>query len=261
MSKIIALAGKGGVGKTTASALILRCFAKNGDYPVLAIDADPNSNLGETLGIKIEKSVGDIRENFMKDPQGIPSGMDKVVYIEMLMNQVLVEQKEFDLLVMGRQEGQGCYCMVNNILNRFTEQLEKNYKYLLVDNEAGMEHLSRRTTGKIDMLILVTDYALRGLRAVARINEMLDDLKLDVKNTGLIVNRAPNKLEDIFLEEAEKIGIPIICKIPDDKALLEFDMKQKSLFDLPDDSLAVSAINKMIVKNIKNIINPTSNSK
>ena len=176
MSKTIAMSGKGGVGKTTVSALMMRYFTNNLNSPLLAIDADPNSNLGETLGLDIEKTVGDIRENFMRDPQGIPSGMDKIIYLEMLMNQVLIEQKNFDLLVMGRQEGQGCYCMVNNILNRFADELEKNYKYLLVDNEAGMEHLSRRTSGKVDMLLMVTDYALRGLRAVGRINEMLCDL-------------------------------------------------------------------------------------
>ena len=115
MSKTIAMSGKGGVGKTTVSALMMRYFTNNLNDPLLAIDADPNSNLGETLGLDIEKTVGDIREDFMRDPQGVPSGMDKIIYLEMLMNQVLIEQKNFDLLVMGRQEGQGCYCMVNNI--------------------------------------------------------------------------------------------------------------------------------------------------
>ncbi len=248
MSKVIAMSGKGGVGKTTVSALVTRYFVKQQEGPLLAIDADPNSNLGETLGFEIEKTVGDIRENFMKDPQSIPSGMDKMLYLEMLVNQVLIEQKEFDLLVMGRQEGQGCYCMVNNILNRFAEELEGNYKYLLVDNEAGMEHLSRRTSGKVDILLMVTDYALRGLRAVGRINEMLDDLKLDVKHKGLIVNRAPETLNQAFLDEVEKIGVPIVCTIPDDNNLLEFDMEQRSLLDLPDDSKAVLAVEEMMKK-------------
>ena len=246
MSIIIALAGKGGVGKTTVSALALRYLAKTGSSPVLAVDADPNSNLGETLGMDVTKTVGDVREDFMRDPQGVPSGMDKIVYIEMLMNQIIIETEAFDLLVMGRQEGQGCYCMVNNILNRFTEQLSKNYKYLLVDNEAGMEHLSRRTSGKVDMLLLVTDYALRGLRAVARIKEMLGGLKLAVTNIGLVVNRAPEELGAVFLDEARKIGIPIVCKIPEDNALLEFDMERKSLIDLPDDSPAVVAVDAMM---------------
>ncbi len=251
MSKTIAMSGKGGVGKTTVSALMMRYFTNNLNSPLLAIDADPNSNLGETLGLDIEKTVGDIREDFMRDPQGVPSGMDKIIYLEMLMNQVLIEQKNFDLLVMGRQEGQGCYCMVNNILNRFADELEKNYKYLLVDNEAGMEHLSRRTSGKVDMLLMVTDYALRGLRAVGRINEMLGDLKLDVKNKGLIVNRAPETLSQTFLDEVEKIGVPIICIIPDDKNLLEFDMERKSMLELPGDSPAVIAIDKMMKEKIE----------
>ena len=121
MSRVIAMSGKGGVGKTTVSALVMRYFTKYQKDPLLAIDADPNSNLGETLGLEIDKTVGDIRENFMKDPQSVPSGMDKMLYLEMLMNQVLIETKAFDLLVMGRQEGQGCYCMVNNILNRFAD--------------------------------------------------------------------------------------------------------------------------------------------
>ncbi len=250
MSKTIAMSGKGGVGKTTVSALMMRYFTNNLNSPLLAIDADPNSNLGETLGLDIEKTVGDIRENFMRDPQGVPSGMDKIIYLEMLMNQVLIEQKNFDLLVMGRQEGQGCYCMVNNILNRFADELEKNYKYLLVDNEAGMEHLSRRTSGKVDMLLMVTDYALRGLRAVGRINEMLGDLKLDVKNKGLIVNRAPETLSQTFLDEVEKIGVPIVCIIPDDKNLLEFDMERKSMLELPSDSPAVIAIDNMMKEKI-----------
>jgi CO dehydrogenase maturation factor len=251
MSKIIALAGKGGVGKTTVSALIIRQFAKNGISPVLAVDADPNSNLGETLGLKVEKTVGDIREGYMKSPQQVPSGMDKINYLEMMMNQGLIEEKDFDLLVMGRQEGQGCYCMVNNILNRFIEELEKSYKYLLVDNEAGMEHLSRRTSGRVDMLLLVTDYALRGLRAVKRINDMLVDLKLDVKNIGLIVNRAPEKLNDRFLEEVEEIGVPIICTLPEDNTLLDFDMERKSFMDLPDDCPSVLKLDELMQKIIK----------
>jgi CO dehydrogenase maturation factor len=248
MSKIVALAGKGGVGKTTVSSLIIRQFAKNGVTPVLAVDADPNSNLGETLGLNVEKTVGDVREGYMKDPQQVPSGMDKINYLEMMMNQGLIEEKDFDLLVMGRQEGQGCYCMVNNILNKFIEELEKSYKYILVDNEAGMEHLSRRTSGRVDMLILVTDYALRGLRAVKRINEMLSDLKLDVKEIGLVVNRAPEELNERFLEEVEEIGVPIICTLPEDNTLLDFDMERKSFLDLPDDTPSVLKLDELMQK-------------
>lgn len=254
MGKIIAVAGKGGTGKTTTSALMTRYFAKSEYSPLLAIDADPNSNLGETLGIEIVSTVGDIREDFMKDPQGVPSGMDKINYLEMLMNQALIEKREFDLLVMGRQEGTGCYCMVNNILNRFTEELSKSYKYLLVDNEAGMEHLSRRTSGRIDMLLLVTDYSLRGLRAVRRIHDMLGDLKLDVRDMGIVVTRTPENIKDAsglnetFLNEVKEIGVEISGLIPSDSMLMDFDMERKSLMDLPDDALSVKAVDDIMTK-------------
>ncbi len=246
MSKIIAFAGKGGVGKTTVAALVIRHLANSGQTPILAVDADPNSNLGETLGLAVPTTIGDIRETFMRDPQGVPSGMDKAIYLETLVEQALIEQPSFDLLVMGRQEGQGCYCMVNNILNRFTDRLAASYRYMVVDNEAGMEHLSRRTSGRVDNLYLVTDYSLRGLRAVGRINAMLDSLKLQVQDLGIVVTRAPAQLNDTFLREAEEIGLPIVGIIPDDPALLDFDMEKRSLLELPDDSPAVQAVDRLL---------------
>lgn len=246
MSKVIAFAGKGGVGKTTVSSLVIRYMGQADKSPVLAVDADPNSNLGETLGLDVPSTIGDIRETYMKDPQGIPSGMDKINYLELLVEQALIEKPTFDLLVMGRQEGQGCYCMVNNILNNFTDKLSTHYKWMVVDNEAGMEHLSRRTSGEVDMLYLVTDYSLRGLRAVRRINSMLQNLKLDVKNTAIIVTRGPEELSEAFMAEVEEIGLPIAAVIPNDPALLEFDMEQRSLLELPEESVSVSAVKKMM---------------
>jgi CO dehydrogenase maturation factor len=246
MSKVIAFAGKGGVGKTTVASLVIRYMGAAGKSPILAVDADPNSNLGETIGLDVPSTIGDIRENYMKDPQGIPSGMDKINYLELLIEQALIEKPSFDLLVMGRQEGQGCYCMVNNILNKFTDKLSAHYKYMVVDNEAGMEHLSRRTSGHVDMLYLVTDYSLRGLRAVRRINTMLEGLKLDVKNLAIIVTRGPEDLSEAFLAEVEEIGLPIAGIIPNDPALLEFDMDRRSLLELPDDSLSVLAIQRLM---------------
>jgi len=246
MGKVIAFAGKGGVGKTTVAALVIRHLVAKGEGPILAVDADPNSNLGETLGLEVSSTIGDIREDFMKDPQGLPSGMDKANYLETLVEQALIERRDFDLLVMGRQEGQGCYCMVNNILHSFTEKLSRSYKYLVVDNEAGMEHLSRRTSGKVDILYLVTDYALRGLRAVRRINDMLPGLKLDVQQAGIIVTRAPEKLGDAFMAEARAIGLPVVATIPNDPMLLDFDMEKRSLLELPDDSPAVVSVDKMM---------------
>ena len=246
MSKVIAFAGKGGVGKTTVATLVIRNMAASNKGPILAVDADPNSNLGETMGLEVPSTIGDIRENYMKDPQGIPSGMDKINYLETLVEQALIEKPEFDLLVMGRQEGQGCYCMVNNILNKFTEKLGAHYKYMVVDNEAGMEHLSRRTSGEVDMLFLVTDYSLRGLRALRRIHGMLEGLNLDVKELGIVVTRAPEELSEAFLNEVKEIGVPIVGTIPDDPALLEFDMERKSLLELPDSSSSVLAVEKLM---------------
>jgi CO dehydrogenase maturation factor len=246
MGKVIAFAAKGGVGKTTVAALVIRHLVAQKEGPILAVDADPNSNLGETLGLDVTSTIGDIREDFMKDPQGLPSGMDKINYLETLVEQALIERKEFDLLVMGRQEGQGCYCMVNNILHSFTEKLSRSYKYLVVDNEAGMEHLSRRTSGQVDMLYLVTDYALRGLRAVRRINDMLPSLKLNVKQAGIVVTRGPEKLSDAFMDEVKAIGLPVVASIPNDPMLLDFDMEKRSLLDLPADAPAVAAVGQMV---------------
>ena len=246
MSKIIAFAGKGGVGKTTVASLVIRHLSLNNKTPILAVDADPNSNLGETMGLDVPTTVGDIRENFMRDPQGVPSGMDKKNYLETLVEQALIEKPAFDLLVMGRQEGQGCYCMVNNILNNFTDRLMANYQYMIVDNEAGMEHLSRRTSGRVDMLYLVTDYSLRGLRALRRIHQMMDGLKLKVEASGIVVTRAPEKLSDAFMNEVKEIGVPVVGIIPDDPALLDFDMEKRSLLELPDSSPAVLATDTLL---------------
>ena len=246
MSKVIAFAGKGGVGKTTVASLVIRYITAFDKGSLLAVDADPNSNLGETMGLEVHSTIGDIRETYMKDPQGVPSGMDKVNYLETLVEQAIIEKPKFDLLVMGRQEGQGCYCMVNNILNSFTDKLSKHYKYMVVDNEAGMEHLSRRTSGRVDMLFLITDYSLRGLRALGRIHDMLEGLKLDVKELGIIVSRGPQNLSEAFLKEVEAIGLPIVGIIPDDPLLLEFDMEKKSLLELADSSPAVQAFHKIM---------------
>jgi CO dehydrogenase maturation factor len=246
MSKVIAFAGKGGVGKTTVASLVVRSLSKAGKTPILAVDADPNSNLGETLGLEVTSTIGDIREDFMRDPQGVPSGMDKTVYLESLVEQALIEKPSFDLLVMGRQEGQGCYCMVNNILHNFTDRLTQSYRYMVVDNEAGMEHLSRRTSGRVDMLFLVTDYSLRGLRALKRIHDMLESLKLEVAEMGIVVTRAPAELNAKFLEEVEEIGVPIVGIIPDDPTLLDFDMEKRSLMELADDAPSVIAVEEML---------------
>ena len=172
--------------------------------------------------------------------------VNKVNYLETLVEQALIENKAFDLLVMGRQEGQGCYCMVNNILNSFTDKLTVHYKYTVVDNEAGMERLAHLTSGRVDVLFLVTDYSLRGLRAVRRISQMLGGLKLNVQKLAIIVTRGPEKLSSEFLAEVQEIGLPIAGVIPYDPALLEFDMGRRSLLDLPAESPSVLAVDKLM---------------
>lgn len=248
MAKILAVAGKGGTGKTTLCALIMRSLIHLGQHPVLGVDADPNSNLGETLGLTIDRTIADVREDIYEKPDSIPSGMDKGNYLQMMMNQVLIEDADYDLLVMGHQEGPGCYCFANNVLRKFSEDLADNYKIMVVDNEAGMEHLSRRTNKKIDELLLVTDHALRGLRAVRRIKKLIPGLKLDIDHIGLVVNRAPEELQGAFTAEVADIGIPLMAQLPDDPNLMTFDMDGRSLIDLPDDSPSVIATEGLVKK-------------
>ncbi len=246
MTKVIAVAGKGGTGKTTISALTVRSLIQSNHKPVLAVDADPNSNLGESLGINVDRTIGGMREDFFQKKGEVPAGMSKEIYLSMQLNQVVLESTGFDMLVMGRQEGPGCYCFINNILRKYSEELAENYKTMVVDNEAGMEHLSRRTNHKIDYLLLVSDHALRGLRAVRRINELIDGLDLNIGEKGLVVNRAPETLDPAFLAEVEKLGLTIVGQIPADQNLETYDFEQRSLLDLPDDSPSVVAVNKIL---------------
>ncbi len=251
MGKVFAVAGKGGTGKTTVCALMVRHLLKTGQKPILAVDADPNSSLGESLGIDITTTIGDMREDFFQNKASVPSGMSKENYLDMQLQQAVLESSGFDMIVMGRQEGSGCYCFINNVTRKYTEELAGNYKNVVIDNEAGMEHLSRRTAHKVDSLWLVTDYALRGLRAVERIKILAKSLDLKVKEMGLIVNRAPETLDPAFVQEMEKIGLPLLGTIPPDPALSEFDLAQRSLLELPDDSPAILAMNSIIQKTEK----------
>ena len=192
MAKVIAVAGKGGTGKTTISSIIMRSLIEAGKTPVLGVDADPNSNLNILLGVEGEKSIGIFREEALEDIKSLPPGMTKESFLELKMQKVISEHEGFDLLSMGRPEGPGCYCYVNNILRKYMDILGSNYKYIVIDNEAGMEHLSRRTAASIDYLFLISDPTPRGLQAALRIRELSKELKLEVKNIYLIINRAEN---------------------------------------------------------------------
>jgi CO dehydrogenase maturation factor len=245
MSYTIAVAGKGGTGKTTLAALLIDEMIHRGKKPVLAVDADANANLNEHLGISAGKSVGGIREDMQGSINKVPVGMSKMDYVEMNIQESLVESKDFDLLSMGRPEGAGCYCYANNLIRKYVDILSKNYPVVLIDNEAGMEHLSRRTTRHIDFLILMTDPSLRGLRTLGRIKELIAELNLDVRKVGVVVSRTQNGLSKEFHREVEKMGLNLTGMIPDDSSIYEHDSRGIPLTELPDNTPAKSAVREI----------------
>jgi len=248
MSFNIAVAGKGGSGKTSITSLIIRYLKKNSPGPILAVDADPNANLGESLGLDIKQTVGSVLSEFEKDKIRIPPGMTKEAYLSLKLNEIIVESKGLDLVTMGRGEGPECYCYPNLILRKFIDTLVDNYAYTVMDNEAGMEHLSRRTTQNIDELMIISDHSVKGVRTVARIKELVAELKLVVRRQSVIINLVPEKLDTRIGEELSKLGIEPAATIPLDEEVYEYDLKLKSLLDLPDTSKAVRAVGDLMVQ-------------
>ena len=242
----IAVGGKGGVGKTTLAALIVRGLLKMGKGPVLVVDADPNTNLPEAVGMPSDATVGSILAGFIDEKASIPSGMTKEAYLQVKMHGAVAEGKGMDLVAMGRGEGPGCYCYPNLILRGFVEDLSGNYPYVVIDNEAGMEHLSRRTSETIDHMILVSDPSIRGLRSARRIHELIKELDLDVAKISLVVSRAPDPLPAPLEEEIQACGIPLLGKIPPDKMIEEYDLAVRPLTELPDTSPAVAASERIL---------------
>jgi len=252
LGKVIAMAGKGGTGKTTLSALIIRHLQKRGRGPILAVDADPSSNLVDALGLPVKQSLGAAREDFFETRGKLPAGMTKESYLEMKLHEILVESQGLDLLVMGRPEGPGCYCYANNILRRHLDMLIKNYPFVVMDNEAGMEHLSRRTTQGVDYLLFLSDYSLKGIRTVGKIRQLIDELKLSVKERHLVVDRAPGELDPDFSAEIQRQGLDLLAAVPVDSFISEYEMKGKPLLSLPDESPAVRTVTEMMEKMIPN---------
>ena len=248
MSFNIAVAGKGGTGKTSVASLIIRYLEKNGKRPILAVDADSNANLGESLGLEVKQTVGLMLDEFQGDKISIPPGMNKEVYLEYKLNEVVVESQSFDLVTMGRGEGPECYCYPNLILKKFVDSLAESYPYMVVDNEAGMEHLSRRTTQSIDELLIISDHSVKGVRTVARIKDLVSQLKLAVKRQSVIINFAPAELDPAVTGELSRLGIDSVITIPRDEEIYEYDLKLKPLLDLPDTSKAVRAVNDLMAK-------------
>ena len=246
MSVSIAVAGKGGSGKTSVASLVIRYLIKNGLGAILAVDADPNSNLAESLGLEVRQTVGRILNEFQGEKLNIPPGMSKEAYLEYQLNVAITESKGLDLVTMGRGEGPECYCYPNVVIRKLIDDWSKNYAYVVMDNEAGMEHLSRRTTQNIDELLLVSDHSVKGLRAVARIRELVSELKLIVKRESIIINLVPNGIDPLLSQEMDRLGIVPAATIPVDEELHRCDLEQRPLFDLPDTAKAVLAVNNLM---------------
>ena len=236
MPHTIAVAGKGGVGKTTTCGMIIDYLASKGAGPVLVVDADANANLNEVLGVEIETSLGQIREEMAQAEMkgSIPAGMTKADYAEFKFNSALIEEDDFDMLVMGRTQGKGCYCYVNGVLKTQVDKYARNYRYIVMDNEAGLEHVARGTLPHVDTMLLISDCSRRGIQAVGRIAEMVGELDLKPGRMGLIVNRAPEgKLDAGILEEIEKQGLTLFGVLPQDEAIYRCDCEGSPSARLP----------------------------
>jgi len=247
----IAVAGKGGTGKTTVCGMLIENLCQTGKGPILAVDADPNANLNEVLGVKVETTLGEIRENMLDRGNGtaVPEGMSKQEYASFMFGDALIEDEKFDMLVMGRTQGKGCYCYVNGVLSNEIQRYAGRYRIIVVDNEAGMEHISRGVLPHIDILLLISDASRRGIQAVGRIDSMVKEMDLRPGKVKLIVNRAPDGVVDEgVLEEIRKQGLELIGVLPQDEAVYRYDCEGKPSAKVPEDSPVKTALRDIIAK-------------
>ena len=259
MTTTIALAGKGGVGKTTVAGMVVKYLIKTQRTPVLAIDADPSSNLNMVLGLDLDWTVGDIREDMLSQVKNsltsggaamgaLPGGITKREYLDYKVRSSLSEGENFDMIAMGRSEGPGCYCAVNHNLREVIDAISKNYRYIVIDNEAGMEHLSRRTTRDVDHLLIVTDPTQRGIVAAERIASFRNDLDIRIKNAYLILNRLVDGIPEPLKERIDLLDIPLLGVIPADQELSTLEFSGQPLINLGDESPVFQAITTMLNK-------------
>jgi len=242
----IAVSGKGGTGKTTITALLIKILSKKVKGPMLVIDADPNSNLNEALGIEIENTIGDIRERFLKNKDNLSPEHSKEEYLNYLIQSSIIESDDFDLIVMGRPEGPGCYCFINNVLRKVLDSVSQNYPLVLMDTEAGLEHFSRRTTRDIDLLLVATDPTINGARTAKRIKELCKELQINIGRILLIVNRVTPSMEGRIDEVIKTSGIDFVGIIPEDPLIQQFSIEGKPLLNLPSSSIALKAVNEVV---------------
>ncbi len=250
MTTTIAVAGKGGTGKTTLSALLIKYLLERSKGSVLAIDADPSSNLNLVLGLPLETTVGDIREDMLEQVHAnqFGAGTSKYDYLDYHIGTATIEGDYLDLLAMGRPEGQGCYCAVNNLLRMIIDRASRKYEWVLIDNEAGMEHLSRRTTRDVDILLVVTDPTVRGVVAAKGIVDLARDLSINVGRQYLIVNRLAGALTPALQSTIGQIDVELAGTIPYDPLMAEFDGNGRPLIEAPLDSAAYRAVQQIVDK-------------
>ncbi len=239
MAFTIAFAGKGGTGKTSLAALTIKYLLSKGRIPVLAVDADSNACLNEALGLEVHTTVGRLREESLDSVRGggsRPGGMSMEQLFDYQVQQAIIESKGVDLIVMGRPEGPGCYCAANNIIRKYTDLLSEKYPYVVIDNEAGMEHLSRRTTHAVDVLIMVSDATVKGIMTIKRIKDLVEELDLEVHHSIAIANRVTTDQEIKLLSKAESCGLSGLYFIPEDVNIAECDIEGRPVITVPEDS-------------------------
>ena len=241
----IAVAGKGGVGKTTTCGMIIDYLCSKKQGPVLVVDADANANLNEVLGVEVETSLGQIREEMAQaELKGtLPAGMTKADYADFKFSSAVIEEDDFDMLVMGRTQGKGCYCYVNGVLKTQVDKYAKNYSYIVMDNEAGLEHVARGTLPRVDTMLLISDCSRRGIQAAARVAEIVEEMQLNPGTMGLIVNRAPGgQLDAGVLEEIEKHGLRLLGVLPQDEGVYRCDCDGEPSAKLPENDPMKTAL-------------------
>ena len=243
MAFSIALAGKGGTGKTTIAGMLINYLAARGKSPILAVDADSNANLNEVLGMDVGGTLGQAREDMKKG--SVPAGMTKDIFISMKMEEAIAEADGYDLIVMGQPEGTGCYCAANTLLTNFLEKLTDNYPWIVIDNEAGMEHISRLTTRNVDILLIISDASRRGLQAAIRINDLAHNLNIGMEKSYLIFNRVREEPSEEIKAILDENGLTLAGSIPADDAVYDFDLKGRPTVELPADNPAIVAAYKI----------------
>jgi CO dehydrogenase maturation factor len=249
MAYSISLAGKGGTGKTTVAGMLVKYLLMKQKTPILAVDADSNANLNEVLGVKVTDTLGNAREDMKKG--NVPPGMTKDVFISMRLDQAIIEEQGFDLMVMGQPEGSGCYCAANSLLTGFLDRLMGNYPNIVIDNEAGMEHISRLTTKNVDLLLIVSDTSRRGIQAAIRINKLAKNLNIGVDKSCLIINQAKEEPADAIMDMIRKDDLELAGVIPEDQTIYEYDLNGRPTITMAQENKAVKAAFKIFENIIK----------